>query len=60
MATGAKDIQNVFAKTRAELHETVNSAMKQIDSDYQTHMRAMFRVMADNLAAITQELRNAA
>ena len=57
LKTSAKDIQSDFEKTRATIQEVITEAMKQIDEDYQSNMRSMFQAMADNLAAITQELR---
>ena len=57
--TSARDIQGDFARTRAELQDIMTEAMKQIDADYQDNMRQMFVAMANNLAAITDELRAA-
>ncbi len=57
LQTSAMDIQSDFAMTRAEIQAVIKSAVQQIDEDYQSNMRRMFQAMADNLAAITQELR---
>lgn len=57
LQTSARDIQSDFAYTQAEIQNIITSAVQQIDEDYQSNMRRMFQAMADNLAAITQELR---
>lgn len=59
LATSARDIQSDFEKTRTALQSIIKEAMEQIDADYQENMKNMFKAMADNLAAITQQLKTA-
>ena len=59
MTNSARDIQSDFEETRTSLQAIITDSIKQIDNDYQKNMRAMFQTMADNLASIIQELKNA-
>jgi phage-related protein len=57
LTNGERDIQSAFEKTHKSMQDMITDSMKKIESDYQYSMKEMFRAMADNLAAITQELR---
>ena len=59
LTNGEKDIQSAFEKTHKSLQDMITDSMSKIETDYQTNMKNMFKAMADNLAAITQELRKA-
>lgn len=59
LTNGERDIQSAFDKTHKTLQDTIKDSMEQINADYQANMKKMFKAMADNLAAITQELRKA-
>ena len=59
MQNGARDIQNEFNHVHTAIREVMTSAAEDIKTNYQANMRKMFEAMADNLAAITQQLREA-
>ena len=59
MENGTRNLQSEFSKTHSELRQTITDSLRQIDADYQDNMKKMFAAMANNLAAITQQLREA-
>ena len=59
MEQGTRNLQSEFSRTHSELRQTITDSLRQIDADYQDNMKKMFAAMANNLAAITQQLREA-
>ena len=59
MNKGTKDLQSEFKGTHSALQSIIKDSLQQIEADYQDNMKKMFQAMADNLAAITHQLKAA-
>ena len=55
-----RNIQSAFDKTHSAIKNANAEAVKQINADYQENMKRMFQAMADNLGAITSQLKKEA
>ena len=60
MQQSQMNIQSAFDKTHSAIKNANAEAVKQINADYQENMKRMFQAMADNLGAITSQLKKEA